>query len=269
MCTDAIGVGDLPAALAYADQGRKDDLAGNHPYLAMATLIPVLALMGRLAEATRSAAQMWAAWQRADRPSAGPVSPALAAAAMASCLLGNDRAFRLWRARADEAAGVMAADLSRHLTFAAFVDARCAVHTGDPTGAAELVARAFGGQSEGWYAAYAQAAAAELAVVARLPDAGQRLAAVEPAVQQNAWAAACLARAAGRLRDDPGALASAVTGWEHIGARFERACTLLLLPGRVSEGRAELGRLAIQTGAAPRPGASSVNGWPGRASATD
>jgi hypothetical protein len=252
-CTDAIGVGDLPAALAYADLGRQNDLAGNHPYLARSTLIPALALMGRLAEATREAATMWAAWQRAGRPAAGAVSPALAAAAMASCLLGHGEAFRLWRARADEAAGIMAADPSRHLSFATFVDARCAAHTGDLTCAKELVSRAFGDLSQGWYAAYAQAAAAELAVIANLPGAAQHLAAAAPAAQENAWAAACLDRTAGRLRDDPSTLASAIKAWERIGARFERACTLLLLPQRASEGHAELKRLGVQPGADPPP----------------
>jgi hypothetical protein len=244
-------VGDLPTALTYADLGRAGDLPGNHPYLSMSTLIPALALMGRLAEATNGAARMWAAWQRAGRPSAWSVSPALAAAAMASCLLGNDRAFRLWRVRADEAAGTMTADLSRHLTFATFVDARCAAHAGDLTWAEQIIPRAFGDHSQGWYAAYARAAATELAVIADLPNAEQHLAAAAPATQQNAWASACLARTAGRLRNDLGALANAVTGWEQIGARFERACTLLLLPGRAREGRAEFKRLGVQTGADP------------------
>jgi predicted ATPase/DNA-binding CsgD family transcriptional regulator len=251
VCTDAIGVGDLPAALAFADLGREDDPPGSHPYQSMSTLIPTLALMGRLAEATREAARMWAAWQRADRPAAGPVSPALAAAAMAHCLLGHDGAFRLWRARADEAAGITAADPSRHLSFAAFVDARCAAHVGELTRAEELASRAFSDPSQGWYAAYAQAAAAELAVIANLPAAAQHLAAAAPAAQQNAWAAACLDRTAGRLRDDPSALASAITGWERIGARFERACTLLLLPQRAGEGHAELQRLGVPSGQDP------------------
>jgi hypothetical protein len=35
----------------------------------------------------------------------------------------------------------------------------------------------------------------------------------------------------------------AVSGFERIGARFERACTLLLVSGQVDEGRAELSRL--------------------------
>jgi hypothetical protein len=245
VCTDAIGIGDLPSALAYANRGREDDLVGNHPYVSMSTLVPTLALMGRLSEATRGGARLWQAWQRTGRPPAGFIPPALSAAAMAHCLLGRNGALREWRAYADEAAGMMAGDPTRHLTFATFVDARCAVHTGDLKDAEAVVARAFGGIPRAWYAAYAQAAAAELAVVAGLPDARQRLAAATPAGRENAWAAACLARATGRLRDDPGALATSVKGWEQIGARYERACTLLLLPGGVNEGHAELKRLGV------------------------
>jgi len=48
--------------------------------------------------------------------------------------------------------------------------------------------------------------------------------------------AAPLLRAAGRLHHDETALKDSVAGWDAIGARFERACTLLLLPDRVDEG---------------------------------
>ncbi len=34
-----------------------------------------------------------------------------------------------------------------------------------------------------------------------------------------------------------------MAGWEHLDARFERAITLLLMPGRATEGRAELDAL--------------------------
>jgi hypothetical protein len=67
--------------------------------------------------------------------------------------------------------------------------------------------------------------------------------AAAPAGEESAWAEACLARAAGRLHGDRDALCAAVAGWERIGARFERACTLLLLPERAGEGRAELAEL--------------------------
>jgi hypothetical protein len=72
------------------------------------------------------------------------------------------------------------------------------------------------------------------------------LAAAEPAGRENIWAAACLARARGRLHGDRAALEEAVSGWQAIGARFERACTLCLLPDRRDEGTAELAALACR-----------------------
>ncbi|WP_343984466.1 hypothetical protein, partial [Pseudonocardia aurantiaca] len=65
----------------------------------------------------------------------------------------------------------------------------------------------------------------------------------------NSWAAACLARADGRLRGDEDALAAAVGGWERIGARLERARTLMFLPTRAAEGRAEPAALGVHVAA--------------------
>jgi hypothetical protein len=131
-----------------------------------------------------------------------------------------------------------------------FVDARLAVHTGRPgdDGAIDdgaIVAGVFAQPPSGWCDMYARAAAAELAVVSGLPDAADRLAAAAPAGDENDWAAACLARTAGRLHVDPGTLADSVAHWERIGARYERACTLLLLSERAAEGRAELDVLGV------------------------
>ncbi|HET7016580.1 MAG TPA: hypothetical protein VFI65_21840, partial [Streptosporangiaceae bacterium] len=93
---------------------------------------------------------------------------------------------------------------------------------------------------------YAWGIVAEVAVVAGLPDAASRLEEAAPAGAENYWAAACLARAAGRLHEDPAELERSVAGWERIGARFERACTLLLLPDRAPEGLAELAALGCR-----------------------
>ncbi len=82
--------------------------------------------------------------------------------------------------------------------------------------------------AEPWWAAYARAAGAELAVVADLPDAAERIALAEPLAAENDWAAACLARARGRL-GDRSALGDAVERWERLGARFERECTAALM----------------------------------------
>jgi hypothetical protein len=102
------------------------------------------------------------------------------------------------------------------------------------------VDRAFATFGRPWHEGYARVTGAELAVVAGLPDAADRLAAAERYGPENEWAAACLARARGRHDSDPAALAAAAAGFERIGARAERACTLLLLPERADEGRAEL-----------------------------
>ena len=48
----------------------------------------------------------------------------------------------------------------------------------------------------------------------------------------------------------PGALES-LAGWERIGARFEYACTLLLLDDRAADGRARLAALGCEPPALP------------------
>ncbi|MEU7001367.1 LuxR C-terminal-related transcriptional regulator [Nonomuraea sp. NPDC046570] len=227
---DAIMAGDLPAALLAARRILDDDLLGNHSYISAASQIPALVLTGDLDPALRYASAMWDGWQRAGRPPAGWMSPAVATVALAYGLLGEERRFRLWRARVLEVAGIT--DARHHLRLApiAFVDARIAVHTGDLTDAALLVERAFAAFPASRYGGYARAAGAELAVVAGLPDAPERLAHAAAAADQNDWAAACVARATGRLHGDADALAASADGWERIGARLERACTLRLLP---------------------------------------
>jgi len=68
----------------------------------------------------------------------------------------------------------------------------------------------------------------------------RRLARAARFAPENDFVAACLLRAGGRLHEDEHDLAASVAAWEAIGARFERACTLLLLPARHHEGAAEL-----------------------------
>jgi hypothetical protein len=151
--------------------------------------------------------------------------------ALAWGLSGDEEETARWNARAAEAGTANVFHL-QHAPLGVFTTARIAVHLGR---AAEVPEPA-----RGRYHAYATAARAELAVVAGRPDAAELLAAAEPIAAEHAWAAACLARAAGRLRSDEDRLTAAAAGFERIGARFERAATLLLLPDRAAEGRAEI-----------------------------
>ncbi|WP_141579575.1 LuxR C-terminal-related transcriptional regulator [Actinomadura sp. WMMA1423] len=223
----AVAAGDLRAALAAARLAASDDLVGDRSPVAMSTLLQSLVLMGDLDEALSHADTLWEACEGAGSPLAW-TAPSAAALALAHGLLGDEDGLRLWRARAERIAGDAR---SRYLdSYAAFVDARTALRAGRTDDAAALVERAFAAfPPQDWYRGYARATGAELAVAAGLPDAPERLAAASDAAAENAWAAACLARASGRLHRDIGVLTGSAEAWERIGARHEQACTLVLI----------------------------------------
>jgi len=237
----ALGAGDLPAALALARQAHADDPIGGHPYLQAPRLVRALALTGDFDEGLSRAETLWAAWRRDGSPSMPWMASALTLAGMIQGLRGDPTGQQRWRERAlTVAAGspVAAACL-------AFADVRVTVHCGQYDDAADHVERAFAPFSDQRWAGYARVVGAELAVMADLPDAGDRIIAAEPYAAESDWAAACLTRVRGRLGDHA-ALAHAVEQWDRLDARFERAATLALLPNRVDEGRAELAALGCR-----------------------
>lgn len=252
--TGAIAAGDLPAARSIARQADRQNPLGVHAAIAAPRLIRLYGLAGQFDEALAQAAVLWDGWlYAATAETSGELSAlrgdwpcsAAAIAALVNGVRGDLPGFEEWCSRALRIAHVHdAAESSALAAPAAFAAARVAVHTGRRADATQLVAAALAPFPEKWWLPYAHAAGAELAVVAELPDAAERLAAAEPAADKNDWAAACHARATARLTGDARLMADSVAGWERIGARFERAVTLLLVPGRADEGRAELDALA-------------------------
>jgi hypothetical protein len=236
--TSALAAGDLPAAAAIAEQAERDG-PDTHPAIVAPRLIRLHGLSGRFDEALVQADVLWDGWLTAT--TAGPESelsslrgdwPSSAAAivAMIHGLRGDIPRFEEWRARARRMAGVDNAAGSLGLAApAAFTDARVAIHTGQYADAVRLVAAAFAAFPEKWWFAYAHAAGAELAVVAGLPDAAERLVEAESAAVENDWAAACLLRAKGRQTGDPRLIAESAARWEQLGAQFELAVTLQLV----------------------------------------
>jgi hypothetical protein len=95
----------------------------------------------------------------------------------------------------------------------------------------------------GNYGPYVRAISVEAAVVTGAANAEERLTAAQHLAGENDFVAANLLRAAGRLHHDEALLNEAVAAWEAIGARFERACTPLLLAGRTEDGARELAAL--------------------------
>ncbi len=229
-CSDAVAAGDLPAAMSVARLILSDDPRAEHDYLTTSKVIPAYVLAGELDVALRLADSAWEGWQRAGRPLAFWLQTTVHFVALACGLLGDRPGVTLWRSRAAQVAGIPNVFQVRLSPLGAFVDARVAVQLRDYTDAAALVARADAQLTQGRYLSYARAAAAELAVVASLPDAASLLDAARSAGEQNDWAAACLTRAEGRLLRDAALLESSLAQWERLGARFEHTCTRQLLP---------------------------------------
>ena len=129
--------------------------------------------------------------------------------ALAYGLRGDDKGHREWLDRVRELSGDKLELVSGTYlaAAAAFTEARVCLHEGRIDAAVAAVA-ALRAEDETWYDVphwhslrpYAWAMAAEVAVVAGLPDAASRLTAAAPAGEEDYWAAACLARATGRLQ---------------------------------------------------------------------
>jgi len=109
---------------------------------------------------------------------------------------------------------------------------------------AKALADVFHPDSAIGFGACTAAVLAEAAVVTSHPDAAERLRRAGRAADGNPWANACLTRARGRLDQNPSVLYEAADLWGELGARFERAATLLLT-SKHSEGRAELAALGV------------------------
>ncbi|NUS00921.1 MAG: hypothetical protein HOV67_37355, partial [Kribbellaceae bacterium] len=226
--TTATAVGDLPAAVAAVD--APDDPVGDHPYISLPRRIRVTALTGRFEECAQHADALWERWQRAGTPPIEWMASAMSAAAMVHGLC-DDGQFDLWQARALEVAGCTSPDDAPWLTAPyTFAQARVAVHREDVDQARAVVRRAFDGFGERWWAPYARTAAAELAVVAGLPDAEDLLEATAEDAAENDWAAACRKRATARHTGNPKDLQAAAEAFARIDARFEEASTLALTP---------------------------------------
>jgi predicted ATPase/DNA-binding CsgD family transcriptional regulator len=219
----AVAVGDLPGALAIAASATEQDpVNGDYPFVSLLKYLAPLTLSGRFDEALEFGERAFAEWRAAGAPLLAWLAPSVQVLELATGLRGDHG---LWRARTLEFAGTTDARSGRLAATTAFVEARLAVHTGHLIHADRLVRNAFQEFSQPWYRAYANAAGAELAVLADLPDAEKRLEQADRTAEENDWAAACVARARGRFTGDRAAFRRSMELWDRIGARFELART--------------------------------------------
>ena len=131
-------IGDLPAALASARRGQGDSIViGRHDLTLGMEVVP-LVLQGKFDVALDHAADMWDEWQREGRPASRWIAPASYAAVLAHGLRGDEPGRQLWLARVSELVSTSDPTAIRGLAgFAAFADARIALHRGDLERAAE------------------------------------------------------------------------------------------------------------------------------------
>jgi hypothetical protein len=193
-----------------------------------------LAMQGKFDEALIQADEMRRAWEAGGRPTSGWMAPSVYAVAMIYWLRGHDRSAHLWQTLAREVTvhpGVRG--------FEPFVEIRTMLYLGRLDDAVAVV-RALPPERLGSYDPYARAVAAEVGVVAALDEVEELIKKATEEAQHHMWASACLLRVQGRRTGDPDRLLAAVAAWEAIDARFERACTLALLPDRADEAAAEL-----------------------------
>jgi predicted ATPase/DNA-binding CsgD family transcriptional regulator len=215
----ALAVGDLPGALAIAARATEQDpVNGDYPFVSLFKYLAPLTLSGRFDEAVELGERAFVEWRAAGAPLLAWLAPSVQVLELATGLRGDHG---LWRARTLEFAGHTDPRSWRLAATTAFVEARLAVHTGHLTHADRLVRNAFQEFTQPWYRAYANAAGAELAVLAHLPDAEKRLEQAEHTAEENDWAAACVARARGRFTGDVAAFRRSLKIWDRIGARFE------------------------------------------------
>jgi predicted ATPase len=227
--TYATATGQFPDAIRLARAAVLDPLIGE-PLSVARMLVPPLVLTGAFDEALRHADAMWRAWQSAGRPTAGWLWFPAATAALALGLTGDHDGYRRWRKRMADLAGPDNTHRIRTASSAHFVDARMAVHTGDLADAAVIVEAAFNRSVPGnRFQVFAEAAAAELAVVAGLADAARYLDAAAGLAAENAWCDAALARARGRFHRDADAIRESAARFDDLGAHFERDYTARLL----------------------------------------
>jgi predicted ATPase/DNA-binding CsgD family transcriptional regulator len=235
MATESsLGAGELHLALANAERAHEDATSEGLAHFAATDLVIPLALQGSFDKTLTQGNVMLEGWERAGRPAAGWMGPAFFAVALVHGLRGDvDEYGRWWQ---------MATDICRlgaSNSFATYAASRVALHEGPIDTALHLVSTQ-SRHTSGSFEPYATAVSAEIHAVAGASDAAERIAACSHLVEENDFVAAQLQRAAGRLHRDRTEIEGSVARWEAIGARFERACTLVLLEERRDEGIAEL-----------------------------
>ncbi len=258
----AVAAGDLGEARRLGEGLLDLPIYREEYHLATSRLIVVGLLAGTWDEALEQSELFRMGWERAGRPLQGNLRTAPHAAATICALRGDEEARASWM--------TVVATLEKPIRerwavpFGRFFDALVLLHRGSAIEVVEELAEPpesllgdAGGMWRAWYASVW----AEAAVLAGLPDAGDRLRRAETATVGNPIAQAVVRRAAGlarQLAGEPGLgrddMVAAAAALRSQGARYQWARTLAMLDGDDQErGLAELAALGATAMAWPPP----------------
>jgi predicted ATPase/class 3 adenylate cyclase len=234
-CDGLLIRGDLRRALVIARDWVLHPLGAGALHVTQRELVIALCLTGNFDESLEEADAMRLSWERMGRPVAGWMAPAVYLAAFVNGLRGERDAFDTWFELGEKVR------VSPDHSMRAFTLVRLALHEGRLDDAEAAVQRyasiASTVDTAPWpataldYGGYVWSTAAETWAARHEPDFAARLAELQTRYAEHLWAVPTLARAEWRATGDLTRLHAAVAGYAAIGAHFEEAATLALLPG--------------------------------------
>ena len=242
----AVALGDVQAGRRLALEFAALPALHAERHIAIAPLVLVETLRGDLPTAIDQAPGFLTSWNRAGRPPIGYLSSAAYALGTAFAVAGADTAAEQWRSIADELFGAR----ERQVDFEpATFDLLLLLHRGEWEGALRRASSSPDTQGgvpvaqwtaalwRSWYTALWT----EAAVLARSPEAGDRIAFAPEHVDGNPIAAAIVDRAAALHSRDFAVMPDIAQRFHDLGAPYQAARTRVLAGGtEATEGAVDM-----------------------------
>jgi predicted ATPase/DNA-binding CsgD family transcriptional regulator len=232
----AIGSGDIPAARHYVERLLDMPTYSNEGHLATSRLLMVEGLAGDWERLLDASVRFRDGWERAGRPATSNLSVGAAAVAMVHGLRGDDEARDDWLA----VVRALRTTIRHSGRSVPVFDAMVWLHRGQYDQALTTLATPPEDLHEWWSGRWRQwhaAVWAEAAVLARQPDAAERIERARFVTTGNRVTTAMVHRAAVLLADDPGdeQLVVLAGELEGLGCRYQAARTLAFAAGEPGE----------------------------------
>lgn len=226
----SVCAGELRTARKSAERLAGLGVLAEESHLAIARLLVVDAVAGRLLEALAAGERFRESWERSGRPRASNLGMAVSAAAMACGLAGDEQGRTGWLSILDH----LGVEPSRLAGYGATFDAIVLLHRGRAADALqrlgaepETLRRWVNGMWVQWYAALR----AEAAVISGNPRADELVNRAREITAGNPIGSAIVDRADALARGDRTGVRAVATVFDAVGCPYQAARTLVLAGG--------------------------------------